>query len=210
MNRRQGRILRLLVSVGLLAVGIAALTSASSAATAGEVRVAVMSDCKGAFGFAQELGIGGSQTAFAQFAGGKAKNKKKPSAGMTGIKAGGKTKSGDAFYAKFVEFGTAAHAIKGRNGGWLSFGGLFAKSVQHPGMKPSPFMRPALDAKSGEAVVAVGNYITAKLPERAAMVSMQHSGSARYYSGRLTVRYDLVPPTHMSDFTPRGKTPHRS
>lgn len=90
MNRRQGRVLRLLVSVGLLAVGIAALTSASSAATAGEVRVAVMSDCKGAFGFAQELGIGGSQTAFAQFAGGKVKNKKKPSAGMTGIRAGGK------------------------------------------------------------------------------------------------------------------------
>lgn len=90
MNRRQGRVLRLLVSVGLLAVGIAALTSASSAATAGDVRVAVMSDCKGAFGFAQELGIGGAQTAFAQFAGGKVKNKKKPSAGMTGIKAGGK------------------------------------------------------------------------------------------------------------------------
>jgi branched-chain amino acid transport system substrate-binding protein len=90
MNRRQGRVLRLLVSVGLLAVVIAALTSASSAATAGEVRVAIMSDCKGAFGFAQELGIGGAQTAFAQFAGGKVTNKKKPSAGMTGIKAGGK------------------------------------------------------------------------------------------------------------------------
>jgi branched-chain amino acid transport system substrate-binding protein len=90
MKGRQGRVFRLLVSVGLLAVGIAALTSASSAATGGEVRVAVMSDCKGAFGFAQELGIGGAQTAFAQFAGGKVKNKKKPSAGMTGIKAGGK------------------------------------------------------------------------------------------------------------------------
>ena len=49
-----------------------------------------MADCKGAFGFAYELDIGGSQTAFAQFAGGKVKNKKKPSAGMTGIKAGGK------------------------------------------------------------------------------------------------------------------------
>jgi len=90
MSRRQGRVFRLLVSVGLLAAGIAALTSVSTAATAGDVRVAVMSDCKGAFGFAQELGIGGAQTAFAQFAGGKVKNKKKPSAGMTGIKAGGK------------------------------------------------------------------------------------------------------------------------
>ncbi len=92
MKRRQGWTIRLLVSVGVIAVGIAAIASvsmASSAAT-GTVRVAVMSDCKGAFGFAQELGIGGAQTAFAQFAKGKVKNKKKPSAGMTGITAGGK------------------------------------------------------------------------------------------------------------------------
>jgi HK97 gp10 family phage protein len=82
------------------------------------------------------------------------------------IKAGGKTKSGDAFYAKFVEFGTAAHAIKGRNGGWLSFGGLFAKSIQHPGMQAKPFMRPALDAKASDAVVAVGNYIKKRLTKQ--------------------------------------------
>lgn len=90
MRRPQGRVFRLLASVGLLVAGIAAITSASSAAPANEVRVAIMADCKGAFGFAYELDIGGSQTAFAQFAGGKVKNKKKPSAGMTGIKAGGK------------------------------------------------------------------------------------------------------------------------
>lgn len=90
MRRPQGRVIRLLASVGLLVAGIAAITSASSAAPANEVRVAIMADCKGAFGFAYELDIGGSQTAFAQFAGGKVKNKKKPSAGMTGIKAGGK------------------------------------------------------------------------------------------------------------------------
>ncbi len=92
MKRRQGWAIRLLVSIGVIAVGIAAIASvsmASSAAT-GTVRVAIMSDCKGAFGFAQELGIGGAQTAFAQFAKGKVKNKKKPSAGMTGITAGGK------------------------------------------------------------------------------------------------------------------------
>ena len=54
MRRPQGRVLRLLASVGLLAVAIAAITSASSAAPSGAVRVAIMSDCKGAFGFAQE------------------------------------------------------------------------------------------------------------------------------------------------------------
>ncbi len=45
--------------------------------------------------------------------------------------------------------------------------------------------------------VEAGEYIKAKLPERAALLSMEHSGSARYYSGRLTVRYDLIPPTQL-------------
>ena len=47
-----------------------------------------MTDCKGAFAFGYEFDIGGAQAAFAQFAGGKVKNKNKPSAGMTGIKVG--------------------------------------------------------------------------------------------------------------------------
>ncbi|MGI9110903.1 MAG: ABC transporter substrate-binding protein, partial [Gaiellaceae bacterium] len=50
------------------------------------IRVAIMTDCKGAFGFGYELDIGGAQAAFAQYATGKVKNKNKPSAGMTGIK----------------------------------------------------------------------------------------------------------------------------
>ena len=47
-----------------------------------------MTDCKGAFAFGYEFDIGGAQAAFAQYAGGKVKNKNKPSAGMTGIKVG--------------------------------------------------------------------------------------------------------------------------
>ena len=53
------------------------------------VKVAIMTDCKGAFGFAYESDIGGAQAAFAQYAAGKPTNKAKPSAGMTGITAGG-------------------------------------------------------------------------------------------------------------------------
>jgi branched-chain amino acid transport system substrate-binding protein len=49
-----------------------------------------MTDCKLAFGFGYELDIGGAQAAFAVYAHGVAKNKNKPSAGMTGITAGGK------------------------------------------------------------------------------------------------------------------------
>jgi branched-chain amino acid transport system substrate-binding protein len=83
---------KLLLPVGLLVIAATAVVSASFAASgvaAREVRVAIMTDCKGAFGFGYEPDIGGAQAAFAQYAGGKPKNKKKPSAGMTGIKVGG-------------------------------------------------------------------------------------------------------------------------
>src|SRR5689334_9152839 len=62
--------------------------SASASSHAKAVRVAIMTDCKGAFAFGYDVDIGGAQTAFAQFAGGKTKSHAKPSAGMTGIKVG--------------------------------------------------------------------------------------------------------------------------
>ena len=97
-----------------LALFAVAATIASSGALAtpaqsGAVRVAIMTDCKGGFGFGYELDIGGAQAALGQYAGGKPKNRTKPSAGMTGIKAGGKT-------VNIVGYGcgddTAATAIK--------------------------------------------------------------------------------------------------
>jgi branched-chain amino acid transport system substrate-binding protein len=64
-------------------------TGSLAASHAKVVKLAIMTDCKGAFGFGYEPDIGGAQAAFAKYAGGKAKNPKKPSAGMTGITAGG-------------------------------------------------------------------------------------------------------------------------
>ena len=46
----------------------------------------------------------------------------------------------------------------------------------------------------------VGEYIAANLPERAVLMSMQHSGSLRYYSGRTTIRYDLLRPSRLDQF----------
>jgi hypothetical protein len=52
----------------------------------------------------------------------------------------------------------------------------------------------AFASKEGERkYVAVGNYIARRLPERAVIISMQFSGSIRYYSGRPTIRYDFIP-----------------
>jgi hypothetical protein len=42
---------------------------------------------------------------------------------------------------------------------------------------------------------AVGAYIARHLPDRAVFLAMHHSGSVRYYTGRATVRYDLLPPS---------------
>lgn len=67
------------------------------------------------------------------------------------------------FIAHLVEYGTKAHNIAARAEGWLSFGGIFRKSVEHPGATARPFMRPALDGQAQAAVVATGEYIKNRL-----------------------------------------------
>jgi hypothetical protein len=44
-----------------------------------------------------------------------------------------------------------------------------------------------------ERYVRTAEYANVSLPANAAIVCMQHSGSLRYYAGRLTVRYDWIP-----------------
>ena len=53
------------------------------------MKIAIFTDCKGAFAFGYELDIGGANAAFSQFAGARPKNKNKPSAGIIGGSAGG-------------------------------------------------------------------------------------------------------------------------
>jgi HK97 gp10 family phage protein len=68
------------------------------------------------------------------------------------------------YIAKFLEFGTKAHFITAKKG-WLSFGGIFVKSVWHPGIKKGPyaFMRPALDGQAQSAVIAAAEYMKKRL-----------------------------------------------
>jgi len=63
-------------------------TGAFASSHAKPVRLAIMTDCKGAFAFGYEVDIGGAQTALAQFAHGVTKSHAKPSAGMKGIHVG--------------------------------------------------------------------------------------------------------------------------
>lgn len=90
------------------------------------------------------------------------------------VKATGK----HAHIAPWIEFGTRAHKIHAKDAKTLSLrpnsrassgyasrwtAHNFLEFVEHPGTKPRPFMRPALDSQAGNAVVAAGNYIKKRL-----------------------------------------------
>jgi branched-chain amino acid transport system substrate-binding protein len=83
---------KLLLPLALLVVGGTVATSGALAtpAQSDEVKIAIMTDCKGAFAFGYEVDSAGALAALSQYAGAKPKNKKKPSAGITGGTAGGK------------------------------------------------------------------------------------------------------------------------
>lgn len=66
----------------------------------------------------------------------------------------------DRFYAGFFETGVQPHEIKGNplvfegDKGLIVIGG-----VRHPGMPAIPWLRPAVDAKQGEAIKTVGDVL---------------------------------------------------
>jgi HK97 gp10 family phage protein len=77
--------------------------------------------------------------------------------------AGGSSKGkAAAFYAGMVERGTAAHVIPGP----VVIGDRVVGDVDHPGAQKKPFLRPAIDTKAGEAVVAMREYIRARLSSK--------------------------------------------
>lgn len=102
-----------------------------------------------------------------------------------------KVKAGDkrAFYAHMVEYGTKAHLIKVEdedrpinykltqkrgvltrvsirtiNRNSLRIGNSFVgPTIEHPGSEPRPYLRPALDSKSGAAISAVADKVRERL-----------------------------------------------
>jgi hypothetical protein len=50
----------------------------------------------------------------------------------------------------------------------------------------------AFDMEHERRYRAIGHYIARELPERAVLLAFLHSGSANYYSGRPTIRWDLL------------------
>jgi len=86
----------------------------------------------------------------------------------------------NAWYAHIIEFGSgsfysgagsrsrrAPYAIKAQDGA-LSFDDTFRAQVIHPGIRPSAYMRRALDAGISEPVEAAADYIRERLPREIA------------------------------------------
>lgn len=75
------------------------------------------------------------------------------------LKAGGKMAS----HAMLVEFGTKPHKIAPKNAEALLVGGQVVGEVDHPGARPHPYLRPALDSKQGQAIAAVAAQVRKRL-----------------------------------------------
>lgn len=93
------------------------------------------------------------------------------------VRAGNK----DAWYAHLIEYGTASYyagpggnsvgkpyEIRPKNAKSLFFAGLFSQVVVHPGIRPQPYMRPALDAAAAPALDAFADYVRRRLPRELA------------------------------------------
>lgn len=89
-----------------------------------------------------------------------------------------------AYIAPWLEYGTRPHLIsvddsqrrgmsirtinrrandQGGNHSLVIGGNFVGSTVMHPGARPHPFLRPALDIKEGEALAAAQSYINARI-----------------------------------------------
>lgn len=72
-----------------------------------------------------------------------------------------------AWYSHLVEYGTQAHTERPRNrDGAMQFGGLTVREVDHPGTRPQPFMRPAIDQAFPTVIRAVTDKIRQRLTKQ--------------------------------------------
>lgn len=66
------------------------------------------------------------------------------------------------WYAQYVERGTKPHVVRAKAGKRLKFVGedgtfIYPRQVQHPGIKPRPFMKPAADENDAEVLGAMAD-----------------------------------------------------
>lgn len=85
-----------------------------------------------------------------------------------------------AYIAPWLEYGTSGHFIsvddsqrmgmsvgrinkQAKEGSLVIAGAFVGTTVWHPGARPHPFLRPALDLKQGEAIAAAQSFINSRV-----------------------------------------------
>jgi HK97 gp10 family phage protein len=81
------------------------------------------------------------------------------------VKASIKAKGKHGYLAHWMEYGTKPHKIKAGEGS-LFYNAAHVEEVDHPGVSPRPFLRPALDSQAGQALAATGEYIKSRLAKK--------------------------------------------
>ena len=89
-----------------------------------------------------------------------------------------------AYYAHMIEYGTGSYyantgtkslrkpyEIRPKNAKSLFFSGLQREAITHNGIRPAPFMRPAVDSHTTAAIDAVVNYMEKRIPKEMKKVS---------------------------------------
>ena len=69
---------------------------------------------------------------------------------------------------------------------------LFALTMIYYGGRSSYHWKVHLVGQGEQKYAEIGLHVDRTLPRNAILITMQHSGTVRYYSGRLTVRYDYI------------------
>lgn len=73
--------------------------------------------------------------------------------------------SQDAYYWKFLEFGTKAHVVRPTKKKALAFNGKVRSVARIPAIASRPFMRSAFESEKARAVEDIKRYLLERLPE---------------------------------------------
>lgn len=77
--------------------------------------------------------------------------------------------SKEKWYLRFIESGTVPHWVRVQNRDVLSdYGSYFGDEIFHPGIRKSPFLRPAMDENTGKILQAMGTKMGAAIEKEAA------------------------------------------
>jgi HK97 gp10 family phage protein len=103
------------------------------------------------------------------------------------VRAGGKSGrvKSDTYYARWVEFGTAPHHNYKRAKRGKPPMGAMANRKMHPGGKPKPFMRPAMDASSDDVLRIMRDYCSKRMLDIARGGSVMAPKRKRRYNSSL-------------------------